>query len=1023
MKRKTIVWFLSVITFVLFSVSCVLLGSHMFAKGNSETGLSGDIQTEAKIGDTVEVPSYRLEADGKIVEATALVTTPEQKVYRSSSFVTTQSGRYTIEYVYNGETVYTAYCTAVPSATDFFSVNSLATIQGIANYTYKEDDSLKGVKIDVTEGATISFEKEIEMSERTKNDLLFSAIIDPSTQGLADFGQMIVTFTDLEDSSVYFKATFSDGALDTQSSAYASYVNAGANGQTPGGYNYDFGGNKWLTQSIYGTSFKSSFRALTDNEGYSQYTLELYYDNGEKALYTRIGNTIMLVADFDSSLTFLGSEWSGFPSGKAVASVSFARFNQDSGTVIFTSVGGVDLKQERVLDEVAPTLTVDLEGQDEAPHSVIGNQYRIFSATAKDFYDPNPKISVQVIYTDVKGNKMDVSVTNGIFATDKLGTYTIIYTARDNWGNIATEELTFSCFATAAKIEIDGVPDNFPADVFSTVSVPSVDELKAYGGSGQLKITRKVTDPDGVECAIEDDTFTPLKIGMYSVIYTATDYWGAYGTKTVLITINEVSEVHFFNEIALPDVLISGVTYTIPTVTAKQCKDGKVYDCNINYFVNDEEISGQTFTASNTSVNIEIRASLTGSAEYTPLKKTIAVVNGNGGKNHTAYFYDKSGIIKVSEEVSANGDCTGILLSTDSNSSVVFANKLKSEAFTLGFTVSDETNGFGPLNVKLTSAENSNAVLTLSFSFSGGTATASVQGQSGVSFTCENGYVRFTIDSGTGAIKDVNSDILLYARLYDDGSTFAGFKGGIYAEIAFERVISASAVTVNLINNQSFAYLATDGSTDSVSPELAIDKELVVRAKVGDNIEIPSCSAFDVLNSVGTVAVRVTDPNGNVLINDLSATENRTIQVTKVGTYRVIYTVYDTSENENRQRITKTIRVVDSVAPTLTVNASNMTKKVGESVSLPDVSVSDDSDSVYYDIFVVLPNNEIRLVLHYAKGEKTSYLSKSDEHYPNSFKESDTSFKLETSGTYTVTVLAYDDNYNIVKYVYTITVR
>lgn len=1021
MRKKTLVKVLSVVMFALISVSCTLIGSNLFASGD-ETGLEAEIKTEVKIGETVDIPVYRVEKGGKVVEATAYVTTPEDKVYQSSRFVAEQSGRYTIEYVYDGESVYTAYCTAVPSAMDFFSVNSLATMQGIANYKYQEDDTLKGVKISVADGATIAFDKEIDMTERTKNDLLFSAIVEPTTQGLADFGQMVVTFTDVEDSSVYFKATFTDGAYDTQSSAYASYVNAGANGQSPGGYNYEGGGNRWLTQSIYGTSFISSFRAETNN-GYSQYTLELYFDNDEKALYTRSGNSVVLVADFDSSLTFLGSEWGGFPSGRAVASVSFVSFNQDLGNVIFTSIGGVDLRSERLVDDVAPTLNVDLEGENEAPNSVIGTKYHVFSATATDFYDVNPKIGVQVVYTDVKGNKSDVSVTDGTFTTDKLGKYTIIYTASDKWGNTSTKELSFACFAEAAEIEIEGIPDDYAVDVFSSVSILSADELKAYGGNGQLKITRKVMGPDGEECAVQNNAFTPLKIGAYLVSYTATDYYGAYMTKTLTITTKEVEGAHFFGGIDLPDVLLSEFTYTIPEVAAKQCQNGKVLDCNLSYFVNSKEVKDRTFTADGVSVEIEVRASLAGSSEYASLKKTIAVADGKGGKNHTAYFYDKSGTINVSETFSENGDCTGITLKTTADSSVVFANKLKSEAFTLGFTTAAATNKFSTLNVKLTSAENSSEVVTLSFSFSGGTATVGVQGQSGVSFTCENGYVRFTIDSETGAIKDVNSETLLYARLYDNGNTFAGFSGGVYAEIAFVGVTAESAVTINLLNNQSFGYLTAEGAGDNVSPELEADGEIVMRAQVGDTIDIYSCTAFDVLSGVGTVTVRATDPDGNILIQDLPATEMRTIATTKAGTYRVIYTVYDTSENENRQRIVKTIRVVDSVAPTLKVDAKNMTKKVGDSVSLPSVSVSDDSGSVYYDIFVVLPNNEIRLVMHYANGEKTSYLSKSDEHYPSSFKASDTSFNLETSGKYTVTVLAYDDNYNVVKYVYTITVK
>ena len=100
-----------------------------------------------------------------------------------------------------------------------------------------------------------------------------------------------------------------------------------------------------------------------------------------------------------------------------------------------------------------------------------------------------------------------------------------------------------------------------------------------------------------------------------------------------------------------------------------------------------------------------------------------------------------------------------------------------------------------------------------------------------------------------------------------------------------------------------------------------------------------------------------------------------------------------------------------------------MTKSVGDTVTLPTVTASDDSGTVYYDVFLSLPSGEVRMLLHSENGTLTSYLNGEDKTYPASFKVSDTEFKLETKDRYVLTVMAYDDNYNLTMKSFTITVK
>ena len=230
----------------------------------------------------------------------------------------------------------------------------------------------------------------------------------------------------------------------------------------------------------------------------------------------------------------------------------------------------------------------------------------------------------------------------------------------------------------------------------------------------------------------------------------------------------------------------------------------------------------------------------------------------------------------------------------------------------------------------------------------------------------------------------------------------------------------ASKISLQSLNDQIFG---TRTSGDEQGPSSEFASEVAVKAKVGETVTIPAARAYDVLNQIDrvTVMVRKIGTPPVPVLTTTSADEAHTVKLTERGTYQVIYYAYDTAGNESNKVFT--IRVVDSVAPTLKVDFNNTTKSVGDTVTLPKVTASDDSDKVYYDIFVTLPNNELRLVLHSENGQTTSYLNANDHHYPSSFKVSDNSFKLEMAGKYVLTVMAYDDDYNVTIQSFTIFVK
>ena len=115
--------------------------------------------------------------------------------------------------------------------------------------------------------------------------------------------------------------------------------------------------------------------------------------------------------------------------------------------------------------------------------------------------------------------------------------------------------------------------------------------------------------------------------------------------------------------------------------------------------------------------------------------------------------------------------------------------------------------------------------------------------------------------------------------------------------------------------------------------------------------------------------------------------------------------------------------VNNDIAPTLQVSALDKTEyKVGDTVTYPAYTASDDLGVCYVDVMVILPNGETRLLLHDDCGEITYSLTDS-VLYGDSFRYSETAFKTERTGTYTLRYVAYDDQFNKVAHEITFTVK
>lgn len=995
---------------------------------------SAVIPESAYIGETYKIPST-VEVDGNELAVSARVIAPSGKTYAATRLSISEIGRYTVEYIYDGEVVKTQYCVCVRRPTDLISTNSFATVEGIADYKYHNSKALSGVKVQVKNGASITVEREIDMTDRTKNDILVSVVVEPNVQSSRDFGGMVLTFTDVDDPSVYFTVIATCGNQDTRGEPGRAYIRAGGNGQLAGGYE----DGKFNTTDIYGARAPFSFQADVLNNATSQfdYALKLCYDSEENALYLANGESNLYgkpyrVVDFDEVANFGTNIWSGFPSGRAKLTITFDRFVEESGNVIINQVGGIDFSQESLLDTEAPQITVDLNGEHSVPNSYVGATYNVFDATAWDFYDLETLVTSRVYYK-MADSLIDVAVRNGSFVTDKVGEYVIEYVSQDKSGNVATEPLSLFCVSKSNQINFGDVENVSEVNVFDKVTLADPSDVRCSGGNGNLTKTLAVYSPSDKVVELTENSFVPDEIGTYIARYTATDFFGNSATKEIQIEVVSVDKPVLVGEISLPEVFIKNFTYDFPAVEAKICNGSEVCDATVKYIIAGQEVVNGTFTVGGDAETVEAECLAYDGTEFVSLaKKTIPVIDGDGGKSQEKYFYNGDGTIDSTLEQNS------VALNVKNDGEVFFANKLSFGSFDVKFSYVTGTIGFSNAKIKLSSADDKTKSVTFTIGFSSVGLTISAKWMSAIDFPTktdtQNTAFSLKFDSETNRISDIFSDAFYVLTMFDDGTEFNGFGSGIYMTISFSAVKVESTLNVTALNNQSFGYKYVqtdengetmldengkpipDNAGDTVAPQIVTNGIYDRRLNLGDTLTVYTAQAFDVLNQVGSLTLTVYDPENNIVLSGVPDKEY-TVTMDKIGSYRVIYSAKDTSGNGKTTKGGTSITVVDNVDPVLEVNLNfKEVYRVGSKISLPKFTVSDNAENVYCDVFLQLPSGETRLLVHYENGTTTSYLSSKDATYPKSFKAGDNAFIAETAGKYVISYVAYDDSFNYVRY-------
>ena len=987
----------------LFALTLAPLFSHNY---QSAQVLAMDENYIVHIGDSIQVPNRTLvhNSESKVVKGQVIF--PDGSSKSGRSFIVSTPGAYQVVYrAYFGaeevKEIITYTCNR--ESGDFFTSNNSKNPASSGEYTYNTSlNSVQGAVLKLESKQIFTLNEILDFNTFSSNTPFFEFVVDTLKQGESDLETLTIRLTDVEDNTNYVDITATDsGPVDD--SGMGCYILAGANNQFKSGYER-WGEEYRIHINKYGTNVRSSFRALPKDNPAK--TVQLFFDYANRRLDvspTYGAGDRDKITDLDDESLYGSATWDGFKTGKARLSVFASSLSAGSARLVVSKAGSVDLSKLVFEDHTAPVINVDFNGQNpsDLPKATLNKPYKIYSATVNDDYSDDLPYTVSVTYNDAaNGKEKDISVVNGTFTPKQTGVYYINYKARDIYNNIGTKRVSVVAINESQSMTINVSPTSMTQEAYSTFYLPATNDVVITGGAGKASVSRMVVNSIGQEMPVFGNEFIPTEPGTYYAYYNAVDYLGNLASTKITLNVQPTSKPVFVGNPVLPRILIKGHTYTLPENQAAETVNGKSVLLDTEVYVNETLLSNRTFVASDTcKVKYKVTGS-TGIAETDDI--TIPVIDSKNSQDQAAYFY--------STDISSLEEERGVTLSTSKDSSSLFASVLPYDTLYLSFTKDDTMNNFEYVLFKFSEVNNPSLSLTFKVKFSGDDASISLTSggpEHNLAHEEREGInvYSFSFSNVSRTLVDINHKTLTKVKVDDNSHPFDGFGGGLYLDISFSGVSGSSKLKMLELGNQLFGTSFFDAA-----PVVLFKERMLNEQDINTEAKIPVVDVYDILGETSaTISVRA--PDGSFKLKDLDATQKHTFVLDAFGGYNVSYRAIDNSGNE--EVYIRRITVYDNVVPTLTVkNKLKKTYKIDAKITIPQYTVSDNSNSYTVNVFVILPNDEERILLKDVNGTVTSYLSKESEIYNASFKVDDRTFRAEQYGTYKLRFVAYDDAFN-----------
>ncbi len=991
-------------TLSLASLLGVSLAGNVAFEIKGEASLEGlELEDVYNIGDLLYIPkSATLNEEGKSIKiASSELVYPSGNSLSSSSYKLDAYGTYSL--TINGEdgTTYSKSFSVYQDVYSFSDEDS-SIDYGSLNSNFKSDGYSSGLRLNIKEGDTFTFAQPIDLSKSTYQKLISWNVLDlldiPSVTSIS------VKVTDAYDANNYFTITNTKGAY-----YYLNYFSASYNGGRSAGINRDdtgpivIDGESYRLSSSGGTTMSGNqpISGVYNNISYYLDTSDanhyrIYADNGQ-------ARESVLISEFNNSGIY-SDTFAGFKTGLAYISLTASGYSGiDTAPIEIGEIGGIKGEELNPMDYYKDTIApiIDISSNEKA-NIMGGIEIAIPEAKAYDETALRGEVESSVWYGYDSSSRSMVSVKNGSFLPDKLGTYSVIYEAEDVYGNLTSKRIDLS----VTSFGNEGISfELLPLEGLKAGTSVKLNNYKVTSLNDDAEVEVELVYPNGTKKTLSSGEGFDLDYsGTYHATYFYKDSFYS-GSKSMDFDVAANTEAAFSSkEVALPHYFMKGASYTIDVPAAYTYgTSGKTEDEILSYvsFDGGEYVVADPHDLSITgSKSVKLRfVAKSNSSSVLETEEIPVVDTGWDGKkvDLTKYFVGDYVGENVKDSSDKNEDYVRYVSQKDGDASMEFVNRLLLTGFTFSFKATECTS----LTVRMVSYYDPST--SVEIVFEGGKVSVNGRSQTATESYKESGASIFYSES--------TSTLSVAGAKFDLVNPFE--RDSFLLEVEAKGTKSGDYIDVSNVGNQVWR----SGTTrDRVAPMASatfptkiasLNDEATISAPNVADVLTPSSDAkvtMDVIKNVGGTASVMKDKNsGKELSGITDYSKDYEILMDSYGSYVITYSISDLAGNSVYGGLQGMVSVLDMEKPVLTNVPEKYTIKMGVLSDLPNITATDNitKDSAF-EIWHLIYDSSSRLVTSVQNGDQVTITEK---------------------GTYTVYVTCQDEEGNLAYGSYTLIVE
>ena len=1004
--KNKLITVLAIVASTLLIMSAMLFGAPVKAGASAPT-LTGSVAIEESyvVGDKFTATGFNITVEGnEYVVDVVYVYTPDGMLYQvTDGYVFKQVGIHKLVF---GATVGDNQVTVEQNVlvdNTGYSATQLTQVTAIDELTVVADNQKKGLKVTIPYTDEFKWNTPVDLSKTGLDTPLLTFLPYQFSMPKAEGGKIAkqvdniyVRLTDAYDSNVYVDIRL-DYLLNSGAANQMPAYSAGAARQQIRSMSPNLGRDSREGKIMFVGS-ERYFVTYPERGGYPYLgnaiaegcLISLYFDVNTNQVYAAqqvVGGeyTKSLVNDVDAPEIYGNNAFNGFTTGEVFVSIFADGYVSRDARVDMeiTQIGfqaGEALHGVTTRDNVAPVINVDLslDQEENGLYVAKGKEVAVLPAQAFDVYLQD--FTVEVKYNDLES----ISIINGKFVPEKVGKYTITYTAIDYSGNESKVDVVYNCEDRSAQGNklIDFEVEQYAGAKLagSTIVLPEPEistpnkyvQLKTYAVFGTEKV---LVDNETREVKLEH-------VGEYKIVYEYSDLFESASyeyTMTVESSANVEFEVPVVNgklAFPLPKYILERAYYTLDPVYVKTFESKDPQSKEVTYYAS---LDGAAYTQIDYS-NFKVEGVDTVQFKYvygetSVESEVIPVVRDSFGKQGTKSLINLKNYFQgefTTEDVTDKGSKNFKIIAdaTSGNSTIDFVNVLSLTNFKIVFKIPTELSNYKSISFTITDYLNRNNTETITYTNTGSGTSFNVKGTN-QTIAGSAVYANNEFDLTYGLSNSDFRDTKIGAQI-PWANNFTSER--VLLDITFSGITGKTGVEIVSICGQNI----TTASTDLVVPAVVPDVTYQGNQKSGTKVVIAPAIGVDVIcptyygtssaikmevtvekivpTEAGTRYVAMYSDQG-VELNKADGTKTYTLTLTEIAGYRVRYKY--TEQNRQYSTATYNINIVDEVKPVITIDGgyneySVIGAHLGEVIKAKGYKVTDNYDTTGLEVKVVV---------------------------------------------------------------------